>query len=352
MTEYSLDIFALARQLSEEETTQALGHFLSHESFQRLSDQTWPHMAVCYALVARLQELKTQEWLLSVGFVPAVSHSVTTGELRVQPLSEPRGLVFAPKFNHFRNMIAPQLPKHSQSILAIDSQFFYERGFSNGVHVYPFARLFEQVAPYLSLRQRAFLEKNPAYRQVLPYKVITQRVDGERRLLAYRRLRQGGEQRLYGLTSIGFGGHADLEDVVTYPGVGGSDACSTIDLESTLRGSSRRELGEEVHFINAIGGRLPYVPALQEIVATDTFIHYNLREQLGERWSIEQDVHAVHVAFVYEITADPELVFVSGEPDKIEMLPPMTVRQLLHGDYELEEWSRLLLLHMAGLPQR
>lgn len=241
-----------------------------------------------------------------------------------------------------------KIPKHSQAILAIDSAFFYERGFGNGVQRYSLAQLYAEVDPYVQIRQRAFLERSLAARQILPYKVLTQ----GGKIIAYRRLKAGGEARLYGQTSIGFGGHVDFEDVITYRGdnpESDDPQLSTIDLETTIRHSSARELGQEVHFITASGGQVPFEPELSQIVPADMFIHYNLKSKLGAQWEIGKDVHSVHVAFVYNVEVPQDFTLVSGEPDKIEMLPAMEPSELLYGEYSssLEEWTRLLLTEMV-----
>lgn len=225
-----------------------------------------------------------------------------------------------------------------QFIAAIDSSFFTARDFANGIHAYPLQRLYEEVEPSIVLRQREALETDTSYRQILPYKIITQWIDGETKIIAYRRLKSGGESRLYGLMSIGFGGHIDLEDVVFKN--------SIVDLETTVRNSSRREIGEEVLSVsNDIAA--PYEPTENEIIPANLFIHYNLRDKLGAEWSVNKDVHSVHVAFVYTILANPDLTFLSGEPDQIEMLEPMTPKELLNSGMEMEEWTRLLLEHFV-----
>lgn len=243
-----------------------------------------------------------------------------------------------------RNYVT-ELPKHSQTILAIASHFFHERDFGNGIHHYPLTKLYEEVGPYLVLAQRAMLEKNDNFRQVLPYKVITQfdGRTGQNKIVAYRRLNKGGEARLHGLMSIGFGGHVDLKDVICYRG--DEQARSTIDLESTIHISSRRELAEEVRLRSEDGRETPFDAA--GVSPGDMFIHYSLHEQLGESWRVEDDVHSVHVAFVMKLAAPVNLQVVSGEPDVIEMLPPMTVQELLASGMPMEEWTRLLLEYMA-----
>lgn len=225
-----------------------------------------------------------------------------------------------------------------QFIAAIDSAFFLSRKFGNGVHRYPLERLYKEVEPNLVLRQREALESDPVYRQILPYKIIMQYIDGQNKIVAYRRLNGGGESRLHGLMSIGFGGHIDLEDVVFEN--------SVVDLETTVRNGSRREIAEEVYTV-INGVEESFVPKEHEVIPANLFIHYSLRDKLGDEWSVEKDVHSVHIAFVYTIFAEPHLKLIAGESDKIEMLEPMTPHELLHSGMEMEEWTRLLLEHLV-----
>lgn len=292
------------------------------------------------------------EFLLSIGYRPAARHidpSIAVGELRPQPLTlltptpPPKitmNALLAPANDTPQQRVPAVLEKNSQFILAIDSQYFTSRGWTNGIQGYPLARLYQEVSPYLAIRQRAALERNPKYRQILPYKVLRQ----NGKIVAYRRLKAGGESRLYGLLSIGFGGHVDLEDAVCY--AGSEAARSTVDLETTIRASSAREISQEVHYVTASGGQAPFEPSEDEIVAANMFIHYDLREQQGDLWKVENDVHSVHVAFVYNIEVDPRLELVSGEPEQIEMLPPMTAKELYNSGMPMEEWTRLLLEFM------
>lgn len=237
---------------------------------------------------------------------------------------------------------------HPQFIVAIRAELFHQLGFGKGIVNYPLEQLYREAPGSIVIAQRGALEQDPRYRQVLPYKVITQTVDGVQKIVAYRRLQTGGESRLYGLMSIGFGGHIDLDDVMTYPGVPGSKDRSTVDLKATVQASSRREIGEEVHFLTASGGSTPFTPEPQEIVPADLLIHHHLLAELGEHWHVSKDVHSVHVALVYYIDAPAELTFVSGEPEQIELLPAMTVEELLAAGYQMEEWTRLLLEYMAA----
>jgi len=85
------------------------------------------------------------------------------------------------------------------------------------------------------IMQRALLETNPAFRQLIPYVVVKQ---GDK-YLAYERSVSGGESRLHNLFSIGIGGHVDAVDAVY-------DEKGVFQLTDTLRTGMYRELHEEL----------------------------------------------------------------------------------------------------------
>ncbi|NQZ51327.1 MAG: NUDIX domain-containing protein [Moritella sp.] len=85
------------------------------------------------------------------------------------------------------------------------------------------------------IMQRALLETNPKFRQLIPYVVVKQ---GDK-YLAYERSKSGGESRLHNLFSIGIGGHVDAVDAVY-------DEKGVFQLTDTLRTGMYRELHEEL----------------------------------------------------------------------------------------------------------
>lgn len=85
------------------------------------------------------------------------------------------------------------------------------------------------------IMQRALLETDPKFRQLIPYVVVKQ---GDK-YLAYKRSVSGGESRLHNLFSIGIGGHVDAVDAVY-------DEQGVFQLADTLRTGMYRELQEEL----------------------------------------------------------------------------------------------------------
>jgi predicted NUDIX family phosphoesterase len=81
---------------------------------------------------------------------------------------------------------------------------------------------------------RAALEGDEAFRQVIPYIILST----GRHILRYRRSASGTEKRLRGYSSVGLGGHVELVDVLIKDG--------EIDVENTLVAAAEREMKEEL----------------------------------------------------------------------------------------------------------
>lgn len=120
------------------------------------------------------------------------------------------------------------------------------------------ARVFDAVAPFQgyttdpdvlrniirnyerhhAYKRRGDMEQDPSHKQLIPY-VMIRRGD---ELFAYHRLAGGGEERLHGMTSVGFGGH--MNEVEGPQGGGGGDRP---DFKGQLLENLWRELYEELH---------------------------------------------------------------------------------------------------------
>lgn len=78
--------------------------------------------------------------------------------------------------------------------------------------------------------ERAYAERTPALKQVIPYTVF----QAGDEVLLMRRLAQSGESRLHGKLSLGVGGHINPEDVATE------------GVRDPIAGGTRREIEEEL----------------------------------------------------------------------------------------------------------
>jgi predicted NUDIX family phosphoesterase len=174
----------------------------------------------------------------------------------------------------------------------------------------PFERA---VAEHGFFVERAHAERTPALKQPIPYAVVTV---GERVLLL-RRLRTGGESRLFDMLSIGVGGHVEPHDLTT----------GSADRSDLLLAAARRELEEELD----VDGPISIEPV--GILNDDS-----------------NPVGAVHVGFVLRIRVEGSVRV--RERDQLEgrLATPAELRELLDGGANFETWSALLVRHMDLLP--
>ena len=164
----------------------------------------------------------------------------------------------------------------------------------------------------LWLGPRDPLEQLPNFKQIIPYAVF--RVGDQ--FVAYNRAPAGGEERLHGQWSIGFGGHIDLEDVQYFFTRGG------IHIAPTLETAVYREVEEE----------------LAVLCCEDDF------KWVGFVNDAETEVGAVHLGVVTIIELDHK-----PEPneDAIRDLKLYTLDELRERRGQFELWSALLIDHMA-----
>jgi predicted NUDIX family phosphoesterase len=226
--------------------------------------------------------------------------------------------------------------KHQELIVAVDSEYFDSVGASlhhSKIMEVPFLHFITAASGKATLRQRALLEKDPQFRQLLPYIVArTFCVDGKTRYHPYKRLPGGGEVGLTNKISVGYGGHIDAEDVQWGPE---KDFSSVINLAGTLIRSATREANEEMVIADATTGEKR--EAYDTLTFSDLFV-------------INSDnpvclVHAAVIMFV-EIAVTEELTCAEKE---LEAMPAMTAEELidLHdsGQFIMEPWSYYFLQH-------
>jgi len=173
----------------------------------------------------------------------------------------------------------------------------------------------------LWLGPRGILEKDDAFRQIIPYVVFRWR--GE--LLSYVRSPAGGESRLHAKSSIGFGGHVDAEDCVFID--------SSINLDQTLGEAINREVREELG------------PDLQVIK----------KQCIGLLVDNKDAVGRVHLGLVALWDLAPVHSIQSNEDEisdvGFQSLEGLRVADDEHGN--LENWSSVLVRYfqVMGLPE-
>lgn len=183
----------------------------------------------------------------------------------------------------------------------------------------PLARYIHDLLQASTWMPRPDAEKDPAYRQLIPYVVIQYPTDD--RVLAYHRPKKGGgEARLRGSRSVGFGGHVHPSDEP--PGATGTNGAFT--RHHTIRNAMLRELKEELGIEDA-------TPTLRGTIC----LH-------------NSDVDRVHLGlrYVWKPTTPPDLTLASAA----EVLDPKWLSPLYAlVDPDLESWSKHCLEAMRDL---
>jgi len=161
--------------------------------------------------------------------------------------------------------------------------------------------------------ERAYAERTPSLKQIIPYSIVHCDTPQGARVLVTRRLLTGGESRLHGKHSIGIGGHIEPEDLDTRAG----------SARDPIAAGTRREIAEELVVRGA----------------------YEIR-RIGLLNDDSNPVGAVHVGVVQVMTASPSVDI--REKDQLEgrLVSIAEVRAMLAGGANFETWSKLLVPHL------
>jgi len=173
--------------------------------------------------------------------------------------------------------------------------------------------------------ERAYAERTPTLKQVIPYSLIE--CDGL--VLLFRRLSTGGEVRLHGKHSIGIGGHINPEDLDVVSG--GPSASAQRDAGASshrnpIDAGTRREIEEEL----AVSGE------------------YKVR-RVGLLNDDSNPVGAVHVGVVQVVRIRGSVEI--RERDQLEgrLVPSEELSALLAQGANFETWSKLLIPRLGEL---
>lgn len=151
-------------------------------------------------------------------------------------------------------------------------------------------------------RPRPEMEMDPAYKQIIPYVLVTRGAEA----FVMQRLKRGGEQRLHGLLSLGVGGHINPVDEA-----GGS----------ALTAGLRREVDEEV--------------ALERAASlTPLGVINNDRDEVGR----------VHLGFLFRLEAEGAVTVRETEKLSGSFMPIAALPALRD---KMEGWSQIALEVLA-----
>ena len=151
-------------------------------------------------------------------------------------------------------------------------------------------------------RPRPEMETDPAYKQIIPYVLVTRGAEA----FVMQRLKKGGEQRLHGLLSLGVGGHINPVDEA-----GGS----------ALMAGLRREVDEEVAVERAAS-------------LTPLGVINNDRDEVGR----------VHLGFLFRLEAEGAVTVRETEKLSGSFMPIAAMPALRD---KMEGWSQIALEVLA-----
>lgn len=206
--------------------------------------------------------------------------------------------------------------KHQEHILAVSAEAFNQM--PHGMTRMGLKEFAERFTKDLIVAQRAKLEKDPSYRQIIPYFMLFTENEQGAEVFPYRR-RSGGEDRLKDRVSVGFGGHVDLADVHCDPDT------NTINLPATVISAMSRELKEEVKIEGMEGDAQIY--------------------EIGVLIDNSDEVGRVHVGLVFGVRLVEGATLTANE-EGIEILSSAKPAEIILAGYNLENWSSIVLGHL------
>lgn len=197
-----------------------------------------------------------------------------------------------------------------EQVLVIERKIFEQLGSFHGL-MFDVNRYREQifVPGVLRFMKRSDAEKNPDYKQLIPYVVMS--CDGK--LLSYVRGKRAGETRLVGNRSVGIGGH-----------INPIDDMSLFSPYDTYLAAVKREVAEEVSV------ETPYTDRIVALLNDDS-----------------NEVGKVHLGIVHHwILEAPK---VSRKEQMITQMTFMTPAELQAVRETLETWSALCVDHFTEI---
>lgn len=192
-----------------------------------------------------------------------------------------------------------------EHVLVVPTPVFHQMGHFQGFSTDTERYLDGLLRPeHMSYRPRAEMEKDPSFKQLIPYVVFRYTTpSGEVTIFQYTRGKGQGEQRLHSKRSIGIGGHISSDD---------ASALSVYDE------GMRRELAEEVRIDT------PYKAQLVGLINDDL-----------------TEVGKVHLGVVHIFDVEHPAVY--SREDEIIEAGFRPVAELLRDREQFETWSKICL---------
>lgn len=203
-------------------------------------------------------------------------------------------------------MSASPLPKSEEQILVVSASFVEAigtiDGFERDVDRYLKPIL---ASDQLSFRPRGEMEKDPSFKQLIPYILLQHNgPDGVVKLFTYTRGGGSGEARLHAKRSVGIGGHISEED--------------------------------------AAGGTDPYITGMQRELAEEITLQTDYSEsKVGLIYDPSSDVGKVHLGVVHVFVLESPAV--QSNEDELADGGFVSITELRQNFDQLETWSQLAI---------
>lgn len=191
----------------------------------------------------------------------------------------------------------------------------------------------------MALRQRESLEDDENWLQILPYTVITKKTSNGREFAKYTRMKGGGEARLEGNTSLGWGGHPD-RDMLMWNEDGG------LNFRRSITSIIRTELSQECRFYTYLSdGTTKQSISIYDMIDAEgdsllgdavSLLHY------GFIYDRSNPVGRVHLAVV-SVLEVPEEVFVESGEAELRFDAMLTAPELALDTSDWENWTKLII---------
>jgi predicted NUDIX family phosphoesterase len=175
---------------------------------------------------------------------------------------------------------------------------------------------------------RCILENDTSFRQIIPYAIIKK----DDSILMYERQVTGGEARLHGLKSIGFGGHVNLRD--DFPTDDGMFDAEYVIPENFVYSAYARELYEE------LGANIfEYVSNVNSV----GYIHYANDSDVD-------DVNKVHmgIVFIVDLSSESDEETISADELEIGKCTWVPISELESHIPDMEMWSKEASKYLIG----
>lgn len=178
--------------------------------------------------------------------------------------------------------------------------------------------------------ERAYAERTPTLKQLIPYTLVRCETAEGARILCTRRLKAGGESRLHDKHSIGIGGHINPQDMPENAAPFGELPVSPrTSARNPLDAGTRREIAEEL-IVN---------------------VRYEV-QRLGLINDDSNAVGAVHVGVVQAITVSGDVEIRERELLEGELVTYESLQSRAERGVNFETWSKLLIPHLDELLPR